>query len=337
VKSLLLLLVVPLGLLGSPIPGFYNTGVENDGTPAEVVDTHWKLVWQDGTLHGTKITNDAGWYAGSSNARWIGPAEPGETEYRPGIFKYQLQVDLAGFDPATAQISGAFAADDMVTDITLNGNSLGIRNSGFGYSSTMSFLITNLSAGINTIQFQTENLSVGPGGLLVDAQATACADLNAKPHIDGQPKGRTVHKGESADFLVEVGCGPNPVQIQWRRNRTPIPGATDAFFSILQAKPSDGGDYDAVLTNSKGETISQVANLVVIDPTPSMKIEVMSEVAISVFGVVGEPYRVEATDDFLGVSGWSVIWSGPLEESPTVVHEAIKPEVRNRYYRVVWR
>ena len=89
---------------------------------------------------------------------------------------------------------------------------------------------------------------------------SATADVGTAPVITAQPADQVVATGASASFTV-VATGPAPLSYQWRRNGTPIGGATNATFTVASVQSSDLGNYDVVVTNSKGSVTSATARL----------------------------------------------------------------------------
>jgi hypothetical protein len=68
--------------------------------------------------------------------------------------------------------------------------------------------------------------------------------------------------GEIVALSVEASGEPRP-SFQWRRDGTPIAGATENRFTITSAAPGDSGAYDVVVSNSMGSATSQQARVTV--------------------------------------------------------------------------
>jgi hypothetical protein len=83
-----------------------------------------------------------------------------------------------------------------------------------------------------------------------------------KVKITGQPVSRTVEIGQAVVFTVAY-SSTTPVTLQWRRNRVPLEGATEASYMIDEAMPSDAAKYDVVVTNGAGPVTSKAATLAV--------------------------------------------------------------------------
>ncbi len=84
------------------------------------------------------------------------------------------------------------------------------------------------------------------------------------PEITDQPDSLTVLDGQSASFTV--GATGSGLTYEWRRNGSPIPGATGPTFTIPAAKFSDEGQYTVVVANAGGSRTSAAAVLTV-NPT----------------------------------------------------------------------
>lgn len=87
------------------------------------------------------------------------------------------------------------------------------------------------------------------------------------PTIVTQPASVTVNAGNTASFAVAV-TGTGPLTYQWRRNSTPIGGATSAVYTIAAAATTDAGAYSVVISNAAGSATSGAATLTV-NPAPA--------------------------------------------------------------------
>ena len=158
---------------GATISGLFNTGVNATGTVLrnDTADMHYSLT---GPLSGAFVSPR--YNGGSPASTWLVPP-PGSAWICPnpqiapdGDYSYTLKFDLAGFDTATASLSGQLAADNRA-QIFFNGIDTGFYTSSFTAMSP--FMITNgFLAGTNTLEFRVHNsrLSTGarnPTGLLI--------------------------------------------------------------------------------------------------------------------------------------------------------------------------
>ncbi len=85
----------------------------------------------------------------------------------------------------------------------------------------------------------------------------------AAPSITTQPASQTVTPGQTANFTVAA-TGTAPLSYQWRKNGTPISGATSSSYTTPATTSSDNGaQFTAVISNALGSVISNNATLTV--------------------------------------------------------------------------
>lgn len=82
----------------------------------------------------------------------------------------------------------------------------------------------------------------------------------APPTITLQPQDQNLLAGMDAIFSIG-GYGAQPLLVQWFLNSLPLPGATNAVLALPFVNVDQGGDYQAVISNSSGSVTSQVARL----------------------------------------------------------------------------
>lgn len=75
------------------------------------------------------------------------------------------------------------------------------------------------------------------------------------PTIAQTPQSQTVRPDAAAEFSINA-SSVLPFTCQWRRNGTPIEGATLSTLSFSHVRPADTGVFDVELTNSTGTTFS---------------------------------------------------------------------------------
>ncbi len=80
------------------------------------------------------------------------------------------------------------------------------------------------------------------------------------PVVTRQPESLSVVLGRPATLSVAADSD-TPIAYQWRRNSSPIAGATNASFSISSVSQKDAGDYSVTLTNPTDTTVSANARL----------------------------------------------------------------------------
>ena len=174
----LLLFLFPGAVLAAPIPGLFNTGVDDtsvllsDGT----VDSHWVLVGpppsaQCPLCSGPAVARatDVAWISPPPGSKWIGPVDNNDA---PGgvTYEYTLTFDLSGLDPTSAVITGSWSSDNGSL-IFLNGVDTGLTNGDFGSESfrfmTPFQLNSGFTNGPNSLTFIVGNNGGGPTSLLV--------------------------------------------------------------------------------------------------------------------------------------------------------------------------
>ncbi len=97
---------------------------------------------------------------------------------------------------------------------------------------------------------------------LTGVSEVMAAPKPVKAKITRQPVASAVELGSSVTLRV-VFSSPTPATCQWRRNRVPLPEATDSMYVIDTVLPEDAGSYDVLITNAAGVTASKPVVLTV--------------------------------------------------------------------------
>lgn len=97
----------------------------------------------------------------------------------------------------------------------------------------------------------------------------ARVEVSQTPRIDRNPQSQLLAPGDPAAFMVEV-SGEEPFAYQWYRNNQPIPGATEAAFSLASASDADAGAYFVRVSNAYGSADSALAILIVAQAVPGL-------------------------------------------------------------------
>jgi alpha-tubulin suppressor-like RCC1 family protein len=101
-------------------------------------------------------------------------------------------------------------------------------------------------------------------GLLSNA-----ATLAFLPAITTQLNSSSVTEGSAASFSV-VAISSASLTYQWRKDGSPISGATSSTYSISSTSKSDAGSYSVVVTNYAGSVTSSAATLTVTANAPRL-------------------------------------------------------------------
>ncbi len=108
------------------------------------------------------------------------------------------------------------------------------------------------------------------GGTLISSTVQLTVGPPAAVLILTQPSSQTVNQGSGVTFAATV-SGSGPIQYQWRKNGTPIPGVAGSRLTLDTVSSNDIGSYDVVVSNSFSSVASKVAllsvNLTVISGT----------------------------------------------------------------------
>jgi hypothetical protein len=151
---------------GSTDPHFQVSG---PGTSSNFIQA---IVYSNANLWSQWVPNDA-------HSAWIGWVDNG-TPGNYGTYDYRTTFNLTGYNPATAVLTGQWAADQFGS-INLNGNSTGVSvpdgnwNSANAPNLTSFTISTGFVSGVNTLDFIV-NMADGFDGLRVrNLQITASA------------------------------------------------------------------------------------------------------------------------------------------------------------------
>ena len=113
------------------------------------------------------------WLSNTATAKWIAPrfntVGSAGGAGAAGDYTYQLDFDLTGLRPETAEISGDWASDNGGIEILLNGVNVSGGNGGFGSLTAFNIPVGSpFMDGVNSLQFRLNNASDGYTALFVD-------------------------------------------------------------------------------------------------------------------------------------------------------------------------
>ena len=132
-------------------------------------------------------------------------------------------------------------------------------------------IFDNIVANSNSFAGDLDDVAVYDKALTADQVANLYAvgafGTTTPPQIVTQPAPYTAAAGSTATFTV-VANGSVPLAYQWKKDGTPVPGATKSAFAISNVYFTDAGNYSVQVTNNNGLTNSAPAALTVL-PVPS--------------------------------------------------------------------
>lgn len=143
------------------------------------------------------------------------------------------------------------------------------------------------------------------------------------PAILEQPSGTRTAMGDIIMLSVEASGEPKP-SFQWRRDGSPIAGATESRLTVASATQADAGAYDVVVTNPLGTVTSERANVTVGKRSQTVTFQgATSAVAGQAVMLVanassGLPVRFDVISGFATLSGTTMTAS----QAGTVVVQA---------------
>jgi len=148
------------------------------------------------------------------------------------------------------------------------------------------------------------------GDLTISSSARITVSTVSAPVFTQEPAGETVVAGNQVSLFVAV-TGTQPISLQWRKDGTPISGATSSTYNFTPFLASEGGDFDCVATNPGGETTSSVATVIVTPlSAPSFTLNPSNETAnvgdlvtLEVAVIGSEPISLQWRKNSVPISG----------------------------------
>ena len=162
----------------------------------------------------------------------------------------------------------------------------------------------------------------------------ALVSLIVPPQIYSQPESRTVHEGAPLGLYIYADGGA-VLNLQWRKNGTPIPSATNEFWSLDAAAATDAGSYDVVLDNVAGHLLSGKARVTVVDPLVFQMIRTSPRSAVLKFNsIIGASYSILYVDPLTDALGhWNYLADVTATGTNTVKN--VLSSSPNRFFRVI--
>ena len=190
--------------------------------------------------------------------------------------------------------------------------------------------------------------------------------LAGLPKFTKQPTAATVQSGKQVSFSVAM-AGKAPFRYQWMCNGTNLPGATSSTLTLKKANTNQAGIYSVFVSNTYGSTNSDLAQLSVLMPTNTTKVQetnqlvtkttvstttvavtptatlgnttptistpvrINGQFSFQVMGLTGATYVVLATQD---LKNWSPVQTNT---APFTYTEANAGGFTKRFYRALYQ
>ena len=226
-----------------PVPGLFPTGVDGSGNQLAdgAADPHYAILsGPDGAGAAAQVTLSnqypfGYWTGDSATSKWVSPqANQSSSPEPPGSYVYETTFSLANFDPASVQVTGQVMVDDQITDVQLNGKSLGITASSFTSWTPLS-ITSGFQAGVNTLEFLVLNggSSNNPSGFRAELSGTGKA-VSTAPTASGE-----VH------FYPRAGLASRMVGGKFQGSSD---GSAYTDLYTIATQPTDGQWTTATLT-----------------------------------------------------------------------------------------
>ncbi len=211
----------------------------------------------------------------------------------------KLAIDLGGTAQASAFQTGQYDFLSVTGNTVLGGDLVVSTINGHLPSPGNTYNILSstgvLSGAFNNVAFGGRVITSDYLGSLVVSKVGNTVTLGnyqttPAPSISLQPQGGSVALNGSYNFSVTANSLA-PLSYQWRKNGVGIAGATGASFTIYNSAVADAVNYDVVVSNLAGSTISSPASLYVVVPPPNITSQ---PVALTVTSGVSASFSVVA-------------------------------------------
>ncbi len=156
------------------------------------------------------------------------------------------------------------------------------------------------------------------------------------PAIFGQPGTQKVAPGQPAAFSVDA-AGTAPLSYQWYFNGAPLEQGTSPLLLIPQARYSDIGLYQALVTNAVGWTMSAPAMLLLTDSFPAPKDGHLSIVPLTSGYLIqyrGSPTALCELQRSVDLNTWHIVVETAIPADGLVQYMELDPPLGGAYYRV---
>ena len=216
------------------------------------------------TLPSTAIGDDgASFTVTVSNGGGIAVSEPAVLQVSRAV----VPPSIAEAPQAQVVTAGQSARFSVAADGTAPLNYRWQRNgSDLAGATSASYSTPPTTAADDGSQFVVV-ISNAAGSSVTSDPVTLTVNTLVVPSIATAPQPQTVAAGQSASFTV-VADGSAPLQYQWRRNGTPIAGATGSSYTTPPTTTADNGaSFSVTVANATGTSVTSPAALLTVTTT----------------------------------------------------------------------
>ena len=149
-----------------------------------------------------------------------------------------------------------------------------------------SYAVSNAVAG----SAATYSVVVSNSAGSVTSKAVPLTVNGGPPVITLAPQSQAALMGATASFSV-FAVGGGPFTYQWKKNGTPIPGATNRSLFLSNLQAADAADYSVTVTDSGGAATSSAAALTLVAPAsavPTLPIIPTGVFDVTAYGAIGD-------------------------------------------------
>jgi trimeric autotransporter adhesin len=152
------------------------------------------------------------------------------------------------------------------------------------------------------------------------------------PVITRPPQSRTLSPGTATTFAFQL-TGDGPFSYQWRRNGSPLPGATMPTLLLPAVTIAQVGLYDVVVKGAGGEATSLAASLALFELQMAPSYSQRSPLLV-LDGAPGTRYHLEFTES-LAATNWTALSPVTLQNSRWFYVDEPTANRPQRFYRAV--
>jgi hypothetical protein len=287
------------------------------------------------------------WLATGPESAWIAPRADQIAGNAPGQYTFRTTFDLTGYQSAAAAITGRVAVDDLLTDIRLNGQSLGLT--AFGFGSFTDFAIPagtpGLVAGTNTLDFLVLNggTANNAAGLRVEMLGTIPVNATNHPPVPGNDTVFAHWNATSSHSVSNLLANDTDTDGGTLAITAVAPGANTASVELtsgfVRHTPVAGfagnADFTYLLGDGQGGQATGAVSVVVVKP----EITAWALLANNTFhlefhGLPATAYRLQVATNLThwhDVSTNSTSGDGSLQRDLPAA-----PAPANGFYRFAW-